>query len=245
MKLDEFHIGDARARAIRHGNPVAGGDGWVGRVQICLPRAAGAQQHRAGIKNPVHRLVLVERHCARAPRATRRTVEYEINCRVAPNTRMFLFFSARNTSARSISLPVASATCMMRLNECPPSLPNSNLPFLRELHAQFDKFAHAVGTFAHNQFNDVAVAQARACDERVAHVGIERIVLAERRGNAALRVICVLLRRRAFSSVIIVTLDRSAARSAKNKPAMPLPITSTSCAFRLSVSPTQCLLDIR
>src|ERR1700740_3578002 len=45
MKLNEFHVGDRCSRSPCHRDAVAGGDVWVGRVQINLAAATGGENH--------------------------------------------------------------------------------------------------------------------------------------------------------------------------------------------------------
>src|SRR5207302_11376380 len=47
VKLDELHVGDRHAGAVRHGDPVAGRDVRVAGVQVYLPGATGGEQRRA------------------------------------------------------------------------------------------------------------------------------------------------------------------------------------------------------
>ncbi len=48
VELHELHVRDATARAPGHGDPVAGRDVGVARVEVHLARAAGGQHHEAG-----------------------------------------------------------------------------------------------------------------------------------------------------------------------------------------------------
>ena len=54
MKLDELQICDGCPRAVGHGQPVAGGDVRVRRVEVDLAGAAGCQHHRLA-DEAVHR----------------------------------------------------------------------------------------------------------------------------------------------------------------------------------------------
>src|ERR1700745_4255497 len=45
MKLNEFHVGDCRSRSPCHRDAIAGGDVWVGRVQINLAAATSSENH--------------------------------------------------------------------------------------------------------------------------------------------------------------------------------------------------------
>src|SRR5690606_199428 len=48
VELHEGGVGDLRARAVGHGEPVAGGDGRVGRLAVDLPAPAGGEDGRGG-----------------------------------------------------------------------------------------------------------------------------------------------------------------------------------------------------
>ena len=58
----------------------------------------------------------------------------------------------------------------------------------REVGAERDQLADALGAVAHHQVDDVAVAEAGAGDQRVLDVRLEGILRAPHRGDAALRV---------------------------------------------------------
>ena len=65
---------------------------------------------------------------------------------------------------------------------------------LGKFHSQFYQFRNARRAVLDDGADDVLLAQARARRERVAHVRLERILLAGHRRDAALRVIRVRLR---------------------------------------------------
>ena len=65
---------------------------------------------------------------------------------------------------------------------------------LGKFHAQLNQFLNPRRPFLDNRADDAFLAQARARRKRVAHVRLERILLARDRGDAALRIICVRLR---------------------------------------------------
>ena len=58
-----------------------------------------------------------------------------------------------------------------------------------EVRPERDQVAHAVRSLAHDDLDDVAVAEAVAGDERVVDVGLEGVVGAPDRGDAALGVL--------------------------------------------------------
>ena len=65
---------------------------------------------------------------------------------------------------------------------------------LGKFHAQLDQFLNPRRAFLDDGADDAFLAQTRARRERVAHVQLERILLARHRRDAALRVIGVRLR---------------------------------------------------
>ena len=115
---------------------------------------------------------------------------------------MFGCAATAASNARSISRPVMSFACRMRRLEWPPSVPRSSsrAPCDRgisrsvKFHAQLDQLRDARRAFLDDGADDVFLAQARARLQRVAHVQLERILLAGHRRDAALGVVGVRLR---------------------------------------------------
>ena len=150
---------------------------------------------------------------------------------------MFGCRDAAFSNARSISRPVTSFACKMRRLEWPPSLPRSScLPpsssrrvALGKFHSQLDQLRNARRAFLDDGADDVFLAQSRARRERVAHVQLERILLARDRRDAALRVIRVRLRAVLFGDDGHASARRDLQR--KESPAMPLPRTRKSNFF--------------
>ena len=100
---------------------------------------------------------------------------------------------------------------------------------LGKFHAEFDQFLDPRRAFLDNRAHDIFLTQTRARFERVAHVQLERILLARHRRDAALRIIRVRLR--AIFFVTMATRPRGATFSANESPAMPLPRMRKSNCF--------------
>jgi hypothetical protein len=94
---------------------------------------------------------------------------------------------------------------------------------LGKFHAQFDQLGDARRALPDDGAHDAFLAQARAGRQRVAHVQLDRVLLAGDGGDAALRVIGVGFR--AVFLVMMATRPRGATFSANVSPAMPLPRT--------------------
>ena len=64
VKLDKFHVGDTAACAPPHGHAVAGGNVWVGGIQVDLAGTTG-REHRKARVDGMHRTVeIVQSVCA-------------------------------------------------------------------------------------------------------------------------------------------------------------------------------------
>ena len=96
----------------------------------------------------------------------------------------------------------------------------------REAHAPVHEFADARRPFCRELLDSAAVTETCARDQRITHVQLRAVVRTHHRRNAALCVVGA--GGDALFFVISVTRACSAALSAKLRPAMPLPMTSTS-----------------
>ena len=93
-------------------------------------------------------------------------------------------------ATRPISRPVASCACSTRRTLCAPSLASAGCPsaVAIELHAPLDQLADVSRTVLDQHWTARVVAEAVAGGHRVGGVQFGRIVRAERRGNATLRI---------------------------------------------------------
>ncbi len=103
VELDELHVGHRDPGAQRHGDPVAGGLGRVGRDGEQLPRAARGEHH-LGRPHLSEHAVGVEGGDAHAPAALDNAGRGRATAR-APPPRCA---RTAETSARSTSAPVAA-----------------------------------------------------------------------------------------------------------------------------------------
>ena len=152
---------------------------------------------------------------------------------------MFGCAATAASSARSISRPVMSLAWRMRRLEWPPSRPRSSSRapcdsgISRSVNCMPSSISSAMraGPSCDDRADDRFLAQAGAGLQRVAHVQLERILLARDRGDAALGVVGVGLRAVLLGDDGHAPVRRDFQR--KNKPAMPLPRTRKSNCFMI------------
>ena len=205
MKLDELHVRNRRARAIRHRHAVAGRDVGVRRVEINLAAAArGQQRHRRG-EGPDAAGFFVEHISAETavrPGLTEFLARDQINREVIFKN-LDVRLARRRIQQRPLDFPAGHVlrvqnaplgmSAFLAQVQFPAAVFGRGVP-LGKFHPQLNQFRDACRAFLDDGADDAFLAQARARRERVAHVQLERILLARHRRDAALRVIGVRLR---------------------------------------------------
>ena len=221
--------------AIRHRHAVAGRDVGIRRVEINFAAAArGQQRHRRGERLDAARF-FVEHISAEAAvladvtellardQINREVVFKNLDVRLRRNRREQARVRFRGPSRPSRAecgawngrlpcrgrVPVCHDCAGLRARKI--SCPVRSIPAMR------------AGPSSTIVRTTLSLHKPRARFERVAHVQLERILLARHRRDAALRVIRVRLR--AVFFVTMATRPRGATFSANESPAMPLPRT--------------------
>ena len=225
MELDELEIGDARAGAIRHRNPVAGGDrGFVVSRKTC-PAPPVASSTAGARPSPAPG---VDRGTARRRSGRPRTISDRRRARArrrgradapTPRPERAADLAAGRVGARAAR--AATLCAAFAASASSPSASRSNAaPHVDQLRdvarAVLDQHAHRL-----------LVAQAVARGHRVARVQGRRVAVADRGRDAALRVAGVAL------GGLRLGQDedrrpRRRAPAAARRPAMPLPTMRNS-----------------
>ena len=199
VKLDELHVGNGRAGAVRHRDPIAGGDVGIRRVEINLAAATGGQRdpwrserlYLPGLVvqrvNPGTAVVL---RLARLGRGDE--VDGEVILEHGD-----IFVCADCGQQRAFDLAAGDVFGVQDAAFRVPSLP-AKIEFavtvtltFGELHAELDQFLDAGRAFLDNAAHDLLIAQPSSGGKGVAHVALERVLLACDGGDAALCVVGV------------------------------------------------------
>jgi hypothetical protein len=185
MELDELEIGDARAGQIREHDAVARRDRRIGRLAIDLPGAAGREQRRIR---------------ARLVQHARRVQEPHANHRGVLDDRLHgggmvddgdrrAAGEVRGEHARDLA-----ARRIARVQHAPHRVRGLAREIERavrlaiERRPPVDQLAHVARPLVDEDADGVVVAEAVAGGNRVGEVQRRRVVGADRRGDAALRV---------------------------------------------------------
>lgn len=188
VELDEFEVGDLRARAQGEGHAVAGGDGRVGGGGEDLAHAAGGEDHGGGVDGS-HTVVLALAHDVQgdtggAAVGVCQQVQDERVLDRAQATRAYGLdegpgdLRAGGVAARMGDAAAVVAALAGQLQAA--------LLRLVEVGAGRDQAVHGVGSLGDEEPYGLLVAQARAGHQGVVQVLFGGVALAEGRGDAAL-----------------------------------------------------------
>ena len=188
MKLDKLDVGNLRPGPPCRGHAVAGGDLGIGGFAIHLPQPAGGQQNGAranghAIAQPgvadhrsAHAAVIGQqqiRHCGEA-------AELDIGQR-----RGLVIQGADNLRAGGVAVRVQNAAAAVRAFPRERELRS----FAVELRAPFDKLLNGRRRLFHQYAHGRRIAQPVASHHGVLLVQQHFVVVAQRRGDAALGVL--------------------------------------------------------
>ena len=234
MELDELHVGDRRTRAIGHGDAIAGRDVGVRRVEVHLPRPAGAEErgacaHRVDVAGGA-----IEHVRSPADGGVARVIDQQVD-REMVLENAYLRRGAHRFGEGADDLVSGGVErvqdASLRVTALLPEVVRPALAVLVavEAHAEVDQLADAGRALAHDDLHDVAMTEARARAERVRDVRLERVVRAPDRGDTALGVLAGALRQAVLGDEQDAAPD--AQRKAQVSPAMPLPTTRKSASI--------------
>ena len=204
MKLNEFHVRDGRARAIRHGYAVAGRNVRIGCIKINFAAAARRQKHMTRGKRLDLRGSLIEHidtktliGTALAEFLCRDQIDgkmvfenLDVRLRCDGGQQRPFDFPARDIFG--VQNAAARVAAFFAEIEFACAVGRAGIAFA-EAHAQLDQFLNAGRAFLHNGANDILFAKTRACRQRVADVHLEGVLLAGDRRNPALSVVGIRL----------------------------------------------------
>ncbi len=188
MELHELHVGDARACAVRERDAITCRDFWIGGFRKHLARAACGQQRRARERAAGLAVRADEAHTQTAAvlddGADRERVREHANPRDGGDT---LPQHASDLAPRGV-FRVQHAAHAVRALGCERGLA---IGAASEAGAPLDELARVPRPFVAEHAHGALVAEPVARAQRVSGVQIRRVVFAERRGDAALRVLGV------------------------------------------------------
>ena len=196
VELDELHVADRRAGAPGHGHAVARGDIGVRRVEVDFAAAAGGQHDAVAAEGEDPAGFLIE-HVDADHAVFGGVAEFargdEVDGHVVfqhGDRRMFFhggdegffdFESGEIVRVKDAALGVSAFTAEVQLGA-------AGWFFAQvERHAEVDQLLDALGTFAHDELDNIPVAKPGAGFEGVFDVQFERIFRAGHAGHAALR----------------------------------------------------------
>ena len=195
VELDEFHVADGRTRAPGHGHAVAGGDVGIRCVEVNFATAASGQHDAVAAQGEDAAGFFVE-HVDADHAVLGGVAEFargdEVDGHVVfqhGDRRMFLdgghegffdFEPGEVVGVENAALGVSAFATEIEFGAA--------VGFFAQVegHAEFDQFANPLGAFAHDEVDDVLVAQSRPGLEGVFDVEFERILRAGHASHAAL-----------------------------------------------------------
>ena len=198
VELEELHPRDRGAGPEGHRDAVPGRDVRVARVEVDLAGAARGQQRRAGEEGAHAPAVHVED--VGAPDAVVPVADRPPEARLQDQVDRQVVLVERDPGVRPAALEEdlldLAAGGVLRVQDAPARMPPLHAEVValagralaREVAAEVDQFADAVRAAAHDQFDDLAVAEPVAGGQRVLDVQIEAVLLAPDRGDPPLRV---------------------------------------------------------
>ena len=201
VELDELEVGDGGAGAKSHREAVAGRDVGVRRIEIHLAAAARCQKHVRGGKcvniaapflehiHPKAAVWPIAPDLSGGDEIDRDMVFKYLNVRLGGHRREQgpLDFAARDI-LRVQDAPLGMAAFFAQVKFAPARL--RHLP-LGKTPPQLDQFSDARRALLDDGAHHVLFAESRPRFQRIAHVHLERILLARHRGDAALGIIGV------------------------------------------------------
>jgi hypothetical protein len=194
MELDEFEVGDTRARAVRDGDAVTGGNVGVGGVEVHLARAA--RRENGPLRHELHdtRASYIEHIRTIDTGARVRMFQVARNDQVNGHV-IWMHFDGGVIQHRieQSGFDLASGVIAREHDAVArmPALESQRQPAVLggERHAQLDQFADALRPLAHHHLDHVAVAQPRAGAQGVGNMQRGVIVETHDGRHAALGVV--------------------------------------------------------
>ncbi len=185
VELHELEVADGGAGAVGHGDAVAGGDRRVGGASVHLPGAAGGEHRHHGDVEREPAVGEVQRERADAAAVDREQVDDEL---VLVELHAAAHAGRLGERARDLAAGGVAAGVHDPRQRVGALAPEHDLAVdLVEPRADLHELAHAVRALVHEDAHGLLVAEARAGGDGVLEVQLGRILLADGRGDAALR----------------------------------------------------------
>ena len=193
VELHELDVADDRAGAEREAESVGGGAGRIGRVAVEGAGAAGGEDRRAGLDRRRFAGGVFDHRAGAAAGVDDQLARPRADAEIEAGLRRFGGECGLDVEARPVAAGVEHAVDGVR------ALAAERDRAVRravELDAEPDQAAHRRRALAREDADGSGVAEARAGADRVRRVAFGVVVRADRRGDAALRLIGVGARER-------------------------------------------------